>query len=215
MKFPRQSRVLRGPLDPAPLAGVFILLFVFILLASMLPSPGVLIDLESTDRPGAAVITVDRGGVSFHGTTYAATNLNALRAELKKIPPSGRLTVLPGTDAPAELTSAVRGLLRIRPPSAAHLPALDAPAIMVAVNARGQLFFNSQMMTEDRLVTELTNQLAFARRQSMDLTLIIVEDEDVDSQVLIHLCDLAEDIGFKQVVLGTQAPPFSGGPKPR
>ena len=64
MKFPRNARVFRGQLDVAPFASVFFLLLIFVLLGSLLYTPGVRIelpaagDLPGTDRP-AIVVSLD------------------------------------------------------------------------------------------------------------------------------------------------------------
>ena len=47
MKFPRNVRIFRGHLDMAPFAGVFFLLVIFLLLASVVYTPGYLIKLSS------------------------------------------------------------------------------------------------------------------------------------------------------------------------
>jgi biopolymer transport protein ExbD len=67
MKFPRNTRLLRNPLDVAPFAAVFFLLVIFLLLGALLPTPGIPLqlpvasDLPGTDQPGVAV-AVDAGG---------------------------------------------------------------------------------------------------------------------------------------------------------
>jgi biopolymer transport protein ExbD len=67
MKFPRNTRLLRNPLDVAPFATVFFLLVIFLLLGALLPTPGIPLqlpvatDLPGTDQPGVAV-AVDAGG---------------------------------------------------------------------------------------------------------------------------------------------------------
>ena len=45
MKFPRNARIFRGQLDMGPFAGVFFLLVIFLLLASLVSTPGIPIDL--------------------------------------------------------------------------------------------------------------------------------------------------------------------------
>lgn len=50
MKFPRNARIFRGQLDAAPFASVFILLIVFVLLRSMLYTPGIRVELPSTGK---------------------------------------------------------------------------------------------------------------------------------------------------------------------
>ena len=67
MKFPRNSRLLRNPFDIAPFAAVFFLLVIFMLLAALLPTPGLPLrlpaagDLPGSDKPTVAV-AIDAGG---------------------------------------------------------------------------------------------------------------------------------------------------------
>ena len=69
MKFPRNTRLLRNPLDVAPFAAVFFLLVIFLLLGALLPVQGLHVqlqpptanDLPGIDEPGVAV-AVDAGG---------------------------------------------------------------------------------------------------------------------------------------------------------
>jgi biopolymer transport protein ExbD len=70
MKFARQAKIFRGPLDAAPVAGVVMLLVIFMLVSSLLYTPGVLIQLPNgepltvTDNP-TVVVAVDSGGQCF------------------------------------------------------------------------------------------------------------------------------------------------------
>ena len=50
MKFPRNAKIFRGRLDAAPLAGVFFLLVIFMLLASLVYTPGIPIQLPSAQN---------------------------------------------------------------------------------------------------------------------------------------------------------------------
>jgi biopolymer transport protein ExbD len=67
MKFPRHSRLLRGPFDMAPFAAVLFLLVMFLMLGGLLPTPGLPLRLPlasrlpGTDKPTIA-IAVDAGG---------------------------------------------------------------------------------------------------------------------------------------------------------
>ncbi len=69
MKFPRNTRLLRNPLDVAPFAAVFFLLVIFLLLGALLPVQGLHVqlqpptanDLPGIDEPGVSV-AVDAGG---------------------------------------------------------------------------------------------------------------------------------------------------------
>ncbi len=67
MKFPRNTRLLRNPFDVAPFAAVFFLLAIFLMVAALLPTPGIPLqlpvagDLPGTDKPSISV-AVDAGG---------------------------------------------------------------------------------------------------------------------------------------------------------
>ena len=67
MKFNRNARIFKGQMDAAPVAAVFFLLVIFMLLASLVYTPGIPIhlpvadDLAGTDKPTVAV-TVDAKG---------------------------------------------------------------------------------------------------------------------------------------------------------
>ncbi|MEO5804454.1 MAG: biopolymer transporter ExbD [Verrucomicrobiota bacterium] len=50
MRFPRNSKIFRGQLDAAPLAGVFFLLVIFLLLASLVYTPGTPVQLPSSQN---------------------------------------------------------------------------------------------------------------------------------------------------------------------
>jgi len=71
MKFPRNTRLLRNPLDVAPFAAVFFLLVIFLLLGALLPTPGIPLqlpaasDLPGTELPSVAV-AVDAGGRFYY-----------------------------------------------------------------------------------------------------------------------------------------------------
>lgn len=52
MKFPRNARILRSQLDAAPLASVFFILVIFTMLASLVYTPGVHVELPEVASPG-------------------------------------------------------------------------------------------------------------------------------------------------------------------
>jgi biopolymer transport protein ExbD len=70
MKFPRNARLLRSPFDMAPFVAVFFLLLIFLMLAMLLPTPGLSLrlpigdNLPGTDKPTVAV-AIDAGGRLF------------------------------------------------------------------------------------------------------------------------------------------------------
>jgi biopolymer transport protein ExbD len=55
MKFPRNAKIFRGQLDVAPFAGVFFLLIMFLLVASLVYTPGVRLELPVASSEMAGV----------------------------------------------------------------------------------------------------------------------------------------------------------------
>jgi biopolymer transport protein ExbD len=86
MKFPRHSRLLRGPFDMAPFAAVLFLLVIFLMLGGMMYTPGVVIrppsadGLPGTDKPTIAV-AVDAGGRFYFANQMIAED--KLKSALK------------------------------------------------------------------------------------------------------------------------------------
>jgi biopolymer transport protein ExbD len=71
MKFPRNARIFRGQLDAAPFAAVFFLLVLFLMLGSLMYTPGVRLELPLADElPGTDKLTVsvaiDAGGRYYY-----------------------------------------------------------------------------------------------------------------------------------------------------
>lgn len=71
MKFPRNARIFRGQLDAAPFAAVFFLLVIFLVVGSLMYTPGVRLelpladDLPGTDKPTVSV-AIDAGGRYYY-----------------------------------------------------------------------------------------------------------------------------------------------------
>jgi biopolymer transport protein ExbD len=118
MKFPRNTRLQRSPFDVAPFAAVFFLLVIFLMLATLLPTPGLQLpladNLPGTDKPTVA-LAVDAGGrLYFANQVISETQLtSALRAAAGRAP--GPLTLVINADKTVtyeqlvHLTSLARG----------------------------------------------------------------------------------------------------------
>jgi biopolymer transport protein ExbD len=75
MKFPRNARIFRGQLDAAPFLSVFFLLLIFVMMGSLVYTPGVVIELPSAGRlPGVEGPTEDVG-VDAAGRFYFRNQL--------------------------------------------------------------------------------------------------------------------------------------------
>jgi biopolymer transport protein ExbD len=80
MKFPRNTRLLRNPFDVAPFAAVFFLLAIFLMVAALLPTPGIPLQLPASDNsPGKDLPGTDKPGVSVaidaNGRFYFANQI--------------------------------------------------------------------------------------------------------------------------------------------
>ena len=91
MKFPRHSRLLRGPFDMAPFAAVLFLLVIFVMIGGLLPTPGLRLqlpmanDLPGTDHPTVAVAVDAQGRYYFANQIIAEDKLaSALNAAAHK-----------------------------------------------------------------------------------------------------------------------------------
>lgn len=90
MKFPRNARLLRSQLDVAPFASVFFLLVIFMMLASLIYTPGARIALQlprahglpGTDKAPVAV-AIDADGRLYYQNQWIEED--ALRRRLQEV----------------------------------------------------------------------------------------------------------------------------------
>src|SRR5581483_11621856 len=185
MRFQRHAKIFRGQLDAAPIASVFFLLIVFLMLGNLLYTPGVLVKLA-----GDPVVISKTGRISYGGKEYSATNLQELRADLKSSTGTGvDLRSEPG--APAAVVDQVHKLFSIDLPPGTGLVGTANPTIIVAVNLRGQLFFENRQIDESELKTELESAAKNVRENSKELTLVLLADKLVENEVWVRLSNLA------------------------
>ena len=122
MKFPRSARIFRGQLDVAPFASVLLLLVIFVLLGSLIYTPGMRVkfqglelptatnQLTGTDQPTIAVAVDADGKFYFENQQVSEPNLKkSLRDAVKKNAPQP-LTLLIQADKRASYDD----LLRLR-----------------------------------------------------------------------------------------------------
>lgn len=88
MKFPRNARIFRGQLDVAPFAIVFLLLVLFMMLSSLIYTPGVQLhlpvanDLPGTDAPTVSVAVDKEGRLYFKNEQREE---NVLKSQLREL----------------------------------------------------------------------------------------------------------------------------------
>ncbi len=87
MKFPRNARIIRGQLEVAPFAAVFFLLVMFLLVGSLVYTPGVHIQLPmANDLPGSDKLAVYMA-IDGNGRMYFANQIieeNELKKQLRQ-----------------------------------------------------------------------------------------------------------------------------------
>ena len=83
MKFPRNAHLLRSPFDVAPFVAVFFLLLIFLMLAMLLPTPGLSLrlpvgdNLPGTDKPTVAVAIDVTGRLFFANQIVSESELKS------------------------------------------------------------------------------------------------------------------------------------------
>jgi len=90
MKFPRNARIFRGQLDVAPFATVFFLLVIFLMLGSLVYTPGVHIQLPTAEGlPGTdkrtVAVAIDANGQLYYQNQWIEEKelRNRLRKEVE------------------------------------------------------------------------------------------------------------------------------------
>jgi biopolymer transport protein ExbD len=89
MKFPRNARLLRSQLDVAPFASVFFLLVIFMMLGSLIYTPGARIELQLPRADGLAgtdkltvPVAIDADGRLYYRNQWIEED--ALRGQLEE-----------------------------------------------------------------------------------------------------------------------------------
>jgi hypothetical protein len=203
MRFPRQVKIFHGQFNAAPMAGVLLLLLIFIRLGSLLYIPGVLMRLKNP----AATIQITPDGLIHFGTnifTDAQTNLLREALRVSAAGPPFDLEVDPA--APPKVTAhaseAVNSIFLIHPPvGPANLIGTENPTVIVRVNFLGQYIYDNQIVDERKLKAGLRERLEAAARQSRELTLAIAGDAQVNLNAVIRLAQWAREVGIKDAVL--------------
>jgi biopolymer transport protein ExbD len=95
MRFPRNARILRSQLDAAPFAAVFFLLVIFMMLGSLVYTPGARLQLQlphadgwaGTDKPTVSVAVDGDGRLYYENQLIEENDLRGrLREAARKSP---------------------------------------------------------------------------------------------------------------------------------
>jgi biopolymer transport protein ExbD len=88
----------------------------------------------------------------------------------------------------------------------ADLPGPDQPTLVVAIDRRGQYYFDHQIIS----AADLGRQLNQAVRKMPNLSLIVEADRSGQVDPAIQLCQLARNCGIRKVLWATRPALFSG-----
>jgi biopolymer transport protein ExbD len=94
----------------------------------------------------------------------------------------------------------------IRLPAGADLPGTDQPALSVAVDRAGRLYFENQLIEEADLKKSLGDRV---RAASEPMVLILQADESVTQKSLVQLAMLARETGITNLLWATLPAPLS------
>ncbi len=216
MKFPRNAKVFCGQLDAAPFLNVFFLLLVFVLMGSLIYTPGTPLRLTSASRLSEPVkrrlVKIAKSGeITYDGRVYRVDTLEALRAALNHLPRGSALYWSSEPGAPKQLVTTIIqmstecGLVLqtgdpIQLPPGTRGGGAPGPTKIVAIDLAGQFYFENQIIQEERLKIRLGE----AARLQPDLTLVILADRQVELEQLTRVEQIAEAAGIKSVVRATR-----------
>lgn len=101
--------------------------------------------------------------------------------------------------------------LELQLPRANDLPGTDKPAVQVAIDADGRLYYENQWIEENDLRHRLQ---AVAKKSAEPLTLVVQADKAVSYEKCLRLALLARDAGISEALLATLPRPYAA-PAPR
>ncbi|MBC8002033.1 MAG: biopolymer transporter ExbD [Opitutaceae bacterium] len=214
MRFPRNARIFRGQLDATPVAAMFFLLVIFLLLASLVYTPGVPVDLATFDSGARIDVGVRSNGAVMHGSEVITNSLVTWLSEERQRR-GGPATVAVHVDqnAPRGVVRQIREAARdlgmgfmvpeasIELPMAADVRGTTNAFVVVAVNFVGQLFYENRLVSEETLAVELKRVV---RDPEDPPTLLVRADKSVEQEVLDRLGQLAHAAGLREMLLARQ-----------
>jgi biopolymer transport protein ExbD len=218
MRFPRNAKIFRGQLDFAPLAGVFFVLLIFILLTSVIYTPGIPFNLNTPPQTWAVSVNAN-GSFRFEKRDYRWEELrDRLRDRVKTNTTSALLLVKNSGPVPREAVDRLSSLAQelhldfsapdagIDLPRAGQWSGTTNPTVIVSVNFGGQFFYENQRLAEADLRKTLAKAADDSKRT---LTLVVLADKAVSNEVLARLGEIARSTGIREMVVATQPRPFT------
>jgi biopolymer transport protein ExbD len=206
MRFARHARIFHGPLDIAPVASVVLLLMMFMMLGSLVYTPGVLIGL------GQTITVTQTNTITFGDKTYEAGEMDRLRADLRSLRGDAVFGVAMEPGANPALGQQVSNLFQITLPDGHNLVGTDNATMVVAVNFLGQYFYQNRLVQDAELKAELASQIKLAAGNSKKLTMILLVDKAAEFKVLSRLYALAGEAGLGETIMAERPDVFGAHP---
>jgi biopolymer transport protein ExbD len=221
MRFPRQAKIFRGQLDAAPVAAVFFLLVLMLMLQyAQTFIPGVRVELkepgEVREDPGRTIRVLRTGKIDFREKRYDIEDLERYfreETQLNRLPRNFFFDVEPGADT--NLVKRVESVAlevgarlkspgsRLELPEFAGFPGVTNPVVVLAVNLNGQIFLQQQLVREENLREKLA---AMRERTEQPLTLVLQADKEVRHGRIMKVLGIAKDAGIAEISIATRPP---------
>lgn len=221
MRFPRQAKIYRGQLEVAPVAAVFFLLVMMLMLAqASTVIPGVRVRLspprEIALSPERTLLLRKDKKVVFRDGEHNVADLETLFRQENAagtLPRAFFFDYEPGADRALieriRLVALETGV-RLRPPGTrlelpehAGYPGTTNATVLLAVNLNGQLFLEHQLIRESQLEERLR---ALAARKNEPLSMVIQADRDLRYGAVVRLMGVARKAGLEEVIFATRPP---------
>ena len=216
MRYPRNAKIFRGHLDVAPLAGVFFLLVMFLVLGCLMYTPGVALQLPGTapETREENVVIDERGRFFIGRRTYSEDVFGEwLKQKVREAATPLLVVARPHASAPRAAVLRLRDLARqanagfsisgmqIELPVADRFSGTTNAAIRVAINLGGQFFLDNRLVSPAELKRSLTASVAQAGEP---LSLIVFADKSTELDALLRLAAVAREAGIREVIQAVQ-----------
>lgn len=231
IEFPRKTKLFRGEFQAGPFASVFLLFLIFFTFTTAIVYlPGLPLKLEESGlrlQPGQVdrvEVTAPRE-IRFHSEVYRdfSSFETRLRQETATNARTRLLVVHAQPEADEETPRRIAQLaqdlklmvdlpgVKLSLPVSDSLVVVTNPTLVVLVNMAGEIFFQSQLVTDDRLQSRLASA---AREMARPPALLLVADRAVNYDTIARVGSIARAAGIEQVILSTRPPLFGNSAAP-
>jgi biopolymer transport protein ExbD len=99
--------------------------------------------------------------------------------------------------------------VKIELPTAGELPGPDRPALVVAIDHNGQLYFEHQIIPESQFQARLN---VAVRHAHQPMTLVVEADGRVNQSQVVRISEMARQAGIQDLWLATRPRSFDTSP---